>query len=118
MPVVLDSKILAGFFAAIVACALGPAAGCNSRRSASRRLRSAPLLMSGRTIVAVWGTKNLQRGFSYRLDREHPPRCKRSPLTLSKNLGPWAGVFDVLARAARLSRDAGQEAGQAVARAP
>lgn len=42
MPVVLElGKILGGFFAAIVACALGPAAGCNSRRKASRRLRSA-----------------------------------------------------------------------------
>ena len=31
MPVVLElGKILGGFFAAIVACALGPAAGCNS----------------------------------------------------------------------------------------
>ena len=48
MPVVLElGKILGGFFAAIVACALGPAAGCNSRRKASRRLRSAPLLIVG-----------------------------------------------------------------------
>ena len=50
MPVVLElGKILGGFFAAIVACALGPAAGCNSRRKASRRLRSAPLLIIGTT---------------------------------------------------------------------
>ena len=48
MPVVLElGKILGGFFAAIVACALGPAAGFNSRRKASRRLRSAPLLIDG-----------------------------------------------------------------------
>jgi hypothetical protein len=74
MPVVLElGKILGGFFAAIVACALGPAAGCNSRRKASRRLRSAPLLIVWTNIVAVWGTKNLQRGFFFRLDREHPP---------------------------------------------
>jgi hypothetical protein len=53
MPVVLElGKILGGFFAAIVACALGPAAGFNSRRKASRRLRpSRPSLVpcTGRT---------------------------------------------------------------------
>ena len=48
MPVVLElGKILGGFFAAIVACTLGPAAVCNSRRKASRRLRSEQLSRSG-----------------------------------------------------------------------
>ena len=49
MPVVLElGKILGGFFAAIVACALGPAAGFNSPRKARRRLRSAPFYFGGK----------------------------------------------------------------------
>ena len=40
---------------------------------------------------SVWGTKVLERGLNYRLDRESP--AKWSPPTLSKNLGPLLRGF-------------------------
>ena len=97
MPVVLElGKILGGFFAAIVACALGPAAGFNSCRKATCRARITKVhgFRSSADYPGISASHNIQEepDLSYHSVRVSCPRS--GPADHVANEHPTARISD------------------------